>query len=300
MINQRAYPDVLLGFSNQSVAGYGCNFVAILDDLNTRFGYNFSVRDFMKYMNDREAWVRPNLISAPRMAETMPEIFLEGRSEAWNDAKVIEYVVTKRDQYIVIGEVDARGIGGSGQHFVKIDSVDVSNGKITMTYVDDGWDGLENQKVTKRYNAYGNIKSLRVYKVKKKASTGNGGSMSNMYKGYDLANPDSMKVAVDEMLKKINGVYVAKTDMDKALSDQKTQLNKEKDTALKQAGEDADKRVELAKKAGFDEGYAKGKSEGGTAPAPSVQIPSDFAVNGIQTTEVVNGVTVTKNYAKKG
>ncbi len=169
MINQRAYPDILLGFGTgaQTIANYGCYFVALLDDLIARFGYNFTVKQFNDYLKEREAWVRPNLIDAAKLARQCAEIFEWGRSEAWNDAKVIEYLVTNRDQYIVIGEVDARGIGGSGQHFVKLDSVDVSNGKITMTRIDDGWDGLENQKVTTRYNAYGNIKSLRVFKVKK-------------------------------------------------------------------------------------------------------------------------------------
>lgn len=206
MINQRAYPDIILGFgsASQTVARYGCFMVSVLDGLNER-GYNFSVYQFNELMKSRDAFVRPNLMSASRLALKIPDIFLEGRNEAWNDQKVIDYLNDKKN-YIIIGEVDGRAIGGSGQHFVKLDRVDVSGGKIVMTYIDDPWDGLENQKVTTRYNRYGNILSLRVFRIKQSS----GGDMPNMYKGYDLSNPDSMKVAVDILVRVQSGEFVDK------------------------------------------------------------------------------------------
>lgn len=57
---------------------------------------------------------------------------------------------------------------------------------------------------------------------------GNGGTMPNMYKGYDLANPESMKVAVDQMLRILNGEFVDKTKYE---------------TDLKAANESCDARI---------------------------------------------------------
>lgn len=206
MINQRAYPDIILGNGNssQTIALYGCFFISILDALNNR-GYSFSVYQFNELMKSKDAFYPPNLISFSRLSQKMPDIFLEGRNEPWDDQKVINYLNDK-ENYIVIGEVDGRGIGGNAQHFVKLDRVDVSNGRIIMTYIDDPWDGLEDQKVTTRYNRYGNILSLRVFKIKKLS----GGDMPNMYKGYDLSNQESMKVAVDILVRVQSGEFVEK------------------------------------------------------------------------------------------
>lgn len=302
MINQRAYPDILLGFSKSlTIASHGCYSMAILQGLLER-GYQFSVAQWNELLKSSGVYTEqnPTLIAASTVQAKLSSIFEYGGNEAWNDSNLVKYLSDKR--YIVIGEVSAKGIGGSGQHFVKIDRVDVKpDGKISMTYIDDPWGGLEDQKVTTRYNTYGNILSLRVFKIK---AGSNGGNMANMYKGYDLANPDSMKVAVDEMLKKINGVYVAKTDMDKALADQKTQLTAEKNSALKVKDDviaDLTKQNDTAFKAGFDEGYAKGKEEAPvvTPPVSDPTIPEGFEINGVQTQEEINGVLVTKNYARK-
>lgn len=54
---------------------------------------------------------------------------------------------------------------------------------------------------------------------------GGGTGMANMYKGLDLSNPDSMKVAVDVWYDVVHGgVYVKKADADKQLEDVKKQL----------------------------------------------------------------------------
>lgn len=303
MINQRAYPDILLGFSKSlTIASHGCYSMAILQGLLER-GYQFSVAQWNELLKSSGVYTEqnPTLIAASTVQAKLSSIFEYGGNEAWSDSNLVKYLSDKR--YIVIGEVSAKGIGGSGQHFVKIDRVDVKpDGKISMTYIDDPWGGLEDQKVTTRYNTYGNILSLRVFKIK---AGSNGGNMANMYKGYDLANPDSMKVAVDEMLKKINGVYVAKTDMDKALADQKTQLTAEKDKALeeqrKQQNLDLKQMADISYKSGFDEGYIKGKAEAPvvTPPVSNTTIPEGFEINGVQTQEEINGVLVTKNYARK-
>lgn len=307
MINQRAYPNILLGFGsgNQTIAGFGCYAVSLLQGLLDR-GYSYSVASWNDLLKARNAFVNKTSLSSTLLAQVCSDIFLEGRNEAWNDANIIKYLVTEKDNYVVLGEVDARGIGGSGQHFVYIQKLDVSNGKVTMSYIGDPWDGQEMAKVTVRYNSYGNIKSLRVFKIKK-GSTGNGGNMSNMYKGYDLSNAESMKVAVDILVRVQSGEYVERATHEKALNEQKTQLNKEKDEAIKSVRKEeqdkAESEIELAKKANYDEGYndgyAKGKSENTGTQVPNVEVPAGFEMNGMQTSEVVNGVTVTKNYGRK-
>lgn len=58
-----------------------------------------------------------------------------------------------------------------------------------------------------------------------------GGSMANMYKGYDLANPESMKVAVDILVRLQNGElveaedYISLAKHNDTVTDLKNQLN---------------------------------------------------------------------------
>lgn len=129
----------------------------------------------------------------------------------------------------------------------------------------------------------------------------NGGNgMANMYKGYDLANPESMKVAVDEMLKKINGEYVSKDEMNK-------EVVKQSETAFKaglsegyeKGKTDMEAKVIQAEKKGYENGFSAGVAS--VPPSvPSTEVPENFELNGMQTQEVINGKTVTKNYGKKG
>lgn len=165
MINQRAYPDIILGFgtTGQTIAKYGCYMASLLNGLVKR-NYVFSVPQWNEYLKAHSTF-QGTLLSSTRIAATCPDIFLEGRNEAWDDANLKKYLTDK--SYIVLGEVDARGIGGSGQHFVDIDHCDFKpDGKVAMSYIDDPWDGLEDQKVTTRYNLFGNILSFRVFKIK--------------------------------------------------------------------------------------------------------------------------------------
>lgn len=164
MINQRLYPDIKLGNSALTVATDGCFFSSVYAGL-VLAGYTFTVKEFMQLLVDRGVFpAGSGLLSAPIFAQKVSDIFLEGRKESWDDAKIVSYLQDK--SYIVVGEVSGKGIGGTGQHFVRIDHVDVKpDGKISMTYIDDPWGGLEDQKVTTRYNAFGNILSLRVFKI---------------------------------------------------------------------------------------------------------------------------------------
>lgn len=170
MINQRLYPDVKLGNATggQTIASHGCFEISGYWGLVLR-GYTFTVREYNQILVNLGIFP-PNsaLLAAKDFPIKWPKVYFEGRNEAWNDANLIKYMADKN--YFVLGEVDARGIGGSGQHFVYIRSIEVVDGKIKMTNIDDPWGGLENQKVTTRYNQWGNILSLRVFKVQIKVA----------------------------------------------------------------------------------------------------------------------------------
>lgn len=95
---------------------------------------------------------------------------------------------------------------------------------------------------------------------------GNGGNtMSNMYKGYDLSNTESMKVAVDKLVEIIDGKYVDKSKYE----------------------------------ADVKSAYEKGKSE---APQPTNQNPislEEWDADGLIIQEQIGSATVIRNYKRK-
>lgn len=284
MIDQRAYPDVMLNNTKYSVATDGCYFSALLHGLQLR-GYNFSVSKFNQYMIENHAFYKDTaMISASLLPQRLPNIFLEGRNEAWNDGLLLTYLENR--EYIVIGEVDGKAIGGSGQHFVYIDRVDATNrGTISMTYIDDSYGGLEDQKVTTRYNGFGNILSLRVFKVKLPSQNQGGGDMANMYKGLDLSNQESMKVAVDVWDRVQKGEFVEKTLHEQALAAQKQQLEKEKSIAETKA---------------YERGVQDGRAQSPVQPVPPSDVDtSQWEENGLQVEILVGNTKIIKNYKKK-
>jgi hypothetical protein len=112
--------------------------------------------------------------------------------------------------------------------------------------------------------------------------TNGGNGMADMYtmksgKQVDLANRDSNKVLADVYDEVMNqGVYMKKVE--------------------------AEAKIIQAEKKGYENGFASGvASVPPSVPTPpNPDIPEGFEVNGVQTQEVINGVTVTKNYGKKG
>jgi hypothetical protein len=196
-------------------------------------GHRFTIQELNDLFKQRGVFGAGSaLLSAATIALKVGDIFLEGRNEAWNDAKLIAYL--KDPSYFVVGEVSGKGIGGTGQHFVKIDRVDVTpQGTISMTYIDDPWDGLEDQKVTNRYNQYGNILSLRVFKITK----GNLPMMFTMKSGkqVDLSNMESNKVLAQVYDDVVNlQLYIRKTDVDARIQSEVTRLTAQKTARIEQ------------------------------------------------------------------
>ncbi|MDD4410839.1 MAG: hypothetical protein PHE32_04000 [Candidatus Shapirobacteria bacterium] len=169
--NQCLYTNVQLGFGigkTQTIASIGCFLTSLQNGLKRkgyalRFPTPIQYNEFCKQKNTFSDRI---LLSPEKIVSTQPEYFLEGKREVWNDFYVKQYL--DDPTYILIGEVSGKGIGGSGQHFVEIKKVDVrGDGRITMAYIDDPWGGKEDMKVTQRYGKFGNILSLRVFKIVK-------------------------------------------------------------------------------------------------------------------------------------
>lgn len=163
------WKNVKLGTSNSTIGMYGCNLTCIAQGL-VDHGYSYNPTTLNQLFIQTASYTNGNLINPATIAAKNPRIFTAGYSEAWSDAKVKQYM-QMHDDYILIGEVDARGIGGSGQHFVLLmDLVLTPEGKISNTLIGDPWGGLE-QLVTVRYAKYGCIKSLRIYRLNRSNSS---------------------------------------------------------------------------------------------------------------------------------
>lgn len=263
MINQRAYPDVILGFgkAGQTIAALGCFVCSLLQGVLDR-GYSFSVPEFNQLLKDKGCFDSRTLLNSSSIGFKIPEIFYEGRIEAWNDEKFIKYL--SDPSYIILGEVDARGIGGSGQHFVYVKRADIENGKIKMTYIGDPWDGLDDQKITNRYNRYGNILSLRVFRVylNKNQPPQDGQTMT--YKGIDLNNTESVKVAIDMWDAVVKqGLYIKKTEHEEAQKELREELEARYSDRLTKIQELVKKEKEDAYNKGFDAGKKEGSPSTG-------------------------------------
>lgn len=105
-----------------------------------------------------------------------------------------------------------------------------------------------------------------------KLSNSNGGSnnMANMYKGYDLNNPESMKVAVDILVRVQGGEFIEKSVYEKAIA--------------------------TAEKSEYERGLREGKAQSSNN---SNFDASNLILNGVETTEQVGQLTVKRNYAIK-
>lgn len=292
MTNQKDYAIVLgYGSASQTIELYGCFMICIYDALKQRGLYTASVSQWNQYLKDIGVYTpqNPTLLNIATLGANS-KYFTKGYKEAYSDAGVLKYLA-EPDKYILIGEVSAKGIGGTGQHFVKIVRADSTNGKITMTYIDDPWGGLSNQKVTTRYGTYGNILSLRVQEIAKGAEM-----------------PDTMQVektVFEELVTKAtkydeinkNG-YVTKADHDAEVGRKNEEIGN-----LKKQLADAQEQLRLEQEA-----HAKTKAELATTKqlladcenkpiTPPADTQLKGRLNGYNITYVKDGKTYTENYA---
>lgn len=287
MINQRLYPDIALGLGNlpsQSIGMVGCYQGVILQGLLDR-GYSFSVAGFNDLMVSRGVYNEKykTVISLQLILSQMGDIFSKARFEQWNSQNVLNYMADKK--YLLAGEVDARGIGGSGQHFVYIQSVESNESGITMTYIGDPWDGLDRQKITTRYGQYGNIKSLRVFEVKESVMadmiTVERKDWDRLLKGNQLGD------------RLIGGISQPGNIADKSENDIDRIIKEVQDTknAKQECESGRDRAIEEAEQRGYERGIAS---------CPTVPQPpqGSFAKTSYSIERVEGGQKITEVFTK--
>lgn len=220
------------GVGGSTIYYYGCYFVSLCRQLGV------DPILFNQALVDRGCWNNDNYIIVDQLAKKFPEVFA---GFAQQDSFTLdEYQAWCIDANIIaVCKVDARGIGGTGTHFVGEEKRDGVNALIW-----DPWYG-DIIKVASRYNSYGNILSMRIFNlaqgwreaVKPYLSNTPQGAPMTMYtmksgKQVDLANLDSDKVLANVYDEVINqGIYVKKVDVqaqiDSAVTSKTESLQKE-------------------------------------------------------------------------
>ncbi len=155
------YKNLMLGFGSGSVYDFGCYLVSLTNGINSS-GHKYTPRTFNQLLKDKNLFTGQdrNYIDVDRLSSVLPNIFTSFKKiEPWNYMNVLEQYLS--EDYVVLGKVNARGIGGSGTHFVYITDTDGVN-----AIIHDPWTG-EHQPVANRYGNLGNILGLRVFGVKK-------------------------------------------------------------------------------------------------------------------------------------
>ena len=177
------YKKIMLGFGNESLYNVGCYLVSLVNGLNLK-GWNFTPESFNQLLRDKKLFIGEfkNYIDVDNLFKTLPDIFeFYQRVNAWN-----EHVLTDSLEkgMVVLGHVDARGISGTGTHFVLI--LKFENGVVTIF---DPWDGKE-ELVTKKYGKYGNILGLRVFGVHPNKENASNGQLAPVEKAYTMLELD--------------------------------------------------------------------------------------------------------------
>jgi len=153
------YKTQTLGFGSGSIYNVGCYLVSLCNGL-VKFGHEFTPRTLNELLKSKNLFIGEfkNYINVDKLVSVLPDIFTSFKKiEPWNDMASLQWYLSRN--YVVLGKVDARGIGGTGTHFVLItDTV----GEDAIIF--DPWTG-EHQPVKNRYNKYGNIKGLRIFGI---------------------------------------------------------------------------------------------------------------------------------------
>lgn len=156
---EEKYRSINMGFGSGSIYDFGCYLVSFTNGLNQK-GYSFTPESMNEMLKAANAWVGQyrNYIDVDHLDDYFPNIFKSFRSiEPWNDVPTTNELLSHN--LVVVCKVDARGIGGTGTHFVLL--VGIEGG---VAVIHDPWTG-KTEKVTVRYNKYGNILSVRIFEV---------------------------------------------------------------------------------------------------------------------------------------
>ena len=154
------WKNIRMGFGTVTIGNYGCYLTSLVNGMNTK-GYTYTPKTLNQLLKDEKLWTGAtrNYIDVSSLKFELPKIFTGFiRKEPWDDMNYLKLQL--KAGAVILGKVSARGIGGSGTHFVLITGIE---GKDAIIH--DPWTG-EHQPVKNRYSKYGNILGLRIFGVK--------------------------------------------------------------------------------------------------------------------------------------
>lgn len=211
LLNQRdpRWSGQMLGTSTNSIGGFGCALLSCTIAARY-FGHDILPDELNKELEPY--YVAGDQMNWYGITKLFPDISFVEKVDSFDDAKAKQYL--NDPSYFVICLASAAPIGApKGTHFFPL----LGDGMI-----EDPWDGT-----VKPLSTYTDLLGLRVYK-----GTPNQVHVTptpTTYKGLDLTNLDSVKVAIDTWSDVASGLYlkaddvkqnyVKKTDVDQLVND---------------------------------------------------------------------------------
>jgi hypothetical protein len=267
------YKTIMMGYGSGSIFDYGCYLVSLVDGLVSH-GYAFTIEGFNEILKAKGLWVGPyrNYIDVDNIAAKYPEIFTSFHQvNTWPSNDQLNTWIN--GNFVVVCQVNAAGIGGTGTHFVELKGWDG-----TVATIGDPWFGTVDT-VTLHYGKYGNILSLRVFEIKPVNSQGGDDMEILEFMGFtQFGDPEKQKII--DHLGQLNGKCDWGNDSG---TDTGGYLGQARREVKKLAGEKADLQTKL------------------TACQTNQQEDPEWVANGksIETTSEDGKVKTLINYAKK-
>jgi len=174
-------------------------------------------------------------------------------------------------------------VGGGAGHIGTV--ADDKATKSTFNSFDSNWGSKTAQIVTHNYdNVYG-------FLVPK------GNNMSDMYNGYDLSNRESMKVAVDILVRVQKGEFVEKSKLDELVKIKTAELSSKISDYEKQI-KILNTQIETLKK---DVASLNDELEKCSQEVPGQEdLEKDYEITGRKITKIIGDVVIEKSYKRKG
>ena len=174
-------------------------------------------------------------------------------------------------------------VGGGAGHIGIV--ADDKATKSTFNSFDSNWGSKTAQIVTHNYN---NVYGFLVPK---------GNNMSDMYNGYDLSNRESMKVAVDVLVRVQKGEFVEKSKLDELVKIKTAELSSKISDYEKQI-KILNTQIETLKK---DIASLNDELEKCSQEVPGQEdLEKDYEITGRKITKIIGDVVIETSYKRKG
>lgn len=205
LFNQRdpQWTNVKLGSSEATIGSHGCTITCL------GMAGDITPVEVNNRMNSVSGYTNGNLVTWTKVQAAIPWLQFEWRGTSYDNDRV-KAAIEKNGFCLV--EVDGSRIGGT-RHWVLY----IGNGQMYDPF-------YGTQKTTSYYPAVG-------YAIINKV----GEPQTSQYRGYDLSNSDSMKIAVDDHIKVVEGQLVDKSQYE-AIKGQLTESQKHNDELSQQLG----------------------------------------------------------------